>query len=261
MVVRWSFGLFPGFPIKENTLNLLELSFLGGKLAFPEARRYMVTLNRGDEESIEKAREVAERVGIEVVEAMPLADKYIKENLQQSNTVWWKFVPHRLAPGEHEVWLDFDVVMWKKPQAMLPWLRNPNSRVMVTGSMPKGGKIYPQLSGSYFRDIYNSKHKGLQVNSGFFGFGPGIDGLPKELPEVDDNEQGYVAASYVECGDTLVPQEDIPLTNYEYVNEDFLRNRASGLHFAGYSRYNRNHAYIDNYLDTVRDIVKKGGER
>ncbi len=151
-------------------------------------------------------------------------------NLPISNS-GWKLVPSRIRNEAHELWLDNDVLIWKRVPAIDLWLSS-NTGIITQG-----------LHGLYgrFKEFVKSP---LPVCAGVFGLPPNFNfeskiinlynyKLQSKRLEMPFDEQGLTAAIITNIpGFIKIPMNQIKICE----NENDKANNVCGIHFVGTNR-------------------------
>jgi hypothetical protein len=151
-------------------------------------------------------------------------------NLPIANS-WWKLIPSRIRNESHELWLDNDVLIWKRVPAIDLWLSS-NTGIITQG-----------LHGLYgeFKNFVKSPYP---VCAGVFGLPPNFNfeskiinlynnKLKHKRLDMPFDEQGLTAAIVTNIpGFIKIPLNQIKICE----NENDTAGDASGAHFVGTNR-------------------------
>jgi hypothetical protein len=158
--IRWTIG-----DVSEAGFEALRLSVYGAMRLFGADAEYLVNVNTV---SIPHAKG---RVGpvpeqVQWRTAPTTAPDVLRTCLGRgmAEGAGWKFMPLQAFPGQHELALDNDVILWELPRAIRQWLYDGDSsaRVLAADVRPAHGQ-FAELCGSAPR------------NSGIRGTAPGFD--------------------------------------------------------------------------------------
>jgi hypothetical protein len=157
---------------------------------------------------------------------------------QEGYQVHWKLYPPRLRPDAHEIIMDNDIVLVKRPAEIDAFLSG-DATLMCHGLNGLHGKF----------DKYVPK--GVRVNSGIFGMPPGFDfnkTAKAKIPEHDlkcwerrFDEQGLVAATLTQYHKRIfISVTVLPIVEKTFDIDALTTDACCGYHFAGLN-YNNDH--------------------
>lgn len=138
----------------------------------------------------------------------------------------WKVYPPRLAPDDHEIILDNDIVLYGRPPQIDEFLAS-DRRVLAAEDVRR----------AYDGELAPSVPDGFNVNAGLVCLPPGYD-YGAELRKIVHSpweghcgEQAAAACVFSKCPDFGL----VPLTEVSICGKDYLRGK-SGIHFTGLNR-------------------------
>jgi hypothetical protein len=143
----------------------------------------------------------------------------------------WKLIPSRISIKSHELWLDNDVLIWKRVPAIDLWLSS-NTGIITQGLYGLYGK---------FKEFVNSPHP---VCAGVFGLPPNFNFESKIINlynnklrhkrlDMPFDEQGLTAAIVTNIpGFIKIPMNQIKICE----NENDKVGDVCGVHFVGTNR-------------------------
>lgn len=138
----------------------------------------------------------------------------------------WKLYPPQLAPGRHELFLDNDLVVYRRSPVIEKFIENDDMAIMTEGLARNFGSFDHLV------------RPGVKLNCGLFGVPPSLD-FARELTILLRNhmfsqwinyfdDQGLISAVLLNC-----PQfNTIPISEI-FICLDRLRKTPTGLHFVG----------------------------
>lgn len=196
LAIRWTIG-----DVAPRGFVALHASVWGAWRLFGPAARYRVYVNTIP---LARARAMTGVVParIEWHEAPRDPPPWLAAALgpDMAEGVAWKLLPTRAFPGDHELALDNDVVLWDVPAAVRDWLDGRASFVLAEDVRPSFGR-FAELCGS------------RPLNSGVRGLPPGfeLDTALRELlarhpgPLVSElDEQGLQCAALCGSGEVAI---------------------------------------------------------
>lgn len=256
LTVRWAVGSPKKRPLPGKARRIFAASLMGAKRLWPEAR-LVAQVNLGPSEQRSWLFGLCDRLGVESVDGLKIraeAGEVAKFGLFYGGRgPWWKFVPPRFSPDDHELTLDSDLVLWKEPPAIEAWRRDPDAGMLGHAN------VGPRVPGQHwqFRGLFEDLiPKDLDLNSGLYGYGPGQPFNPplarSSLPEGFTglrSHQGYVGLSFFRAGTHRVSFDEVLLPLTEEEMESIRRPEVCGVHFI-------THAYEDRDLwSGFEDVV------
>jgi hypothetical protein len=207
-IIRWVIG-----PVSEDGFECLKLSVFHFRKLYKDSFRYVVCYN-GLSNSQKKL--------------LPDVELLDQSNFMKSLPVFpcgpaWKLYPPRISVETHEIIIDNDIVIYKKPEAIAEFLKEKDMFV-VTESLKRS------YSGIYQKDIPEN----FNINSGFVCLPPNFDYrkelLKNKLKKWENHfdEQTLVAK-------VLSVQKKIKIINLSeiYVCFDRYKEGSCGVHLVG----------------------------
>lgn len=241
--VRWTIG-----DVNPRGFDALRLSLWGAWRIFGRDAGYRVYVNSVE---LERARDLTGIVPPAV--EWRAAERELPDWLSQklgagmAEGVAWKFAPMRAFPEAHEIALDNDVVLWRRPAALEQWLAGASDFVLARDVAPYFG-------------AFESACPEFGVNTGIRGLPPGFDlgaalrpWLERRpaplLREVD--EQGLQVATLVHAGRVAtVDLEDVTICSPFPPHVPHLGR--AGAHFVGLNTRRLGFEYYGRPAEAVR---------
>jgi hypothetical protein len=204
LCIRWTIG-----DVNRRGFHALQLSIWGAWRLFGRDARYRVYVNTvGLAQACAWTGPVPAQVQWQAV-TLDVPD-WLASRLDGglAEGVAWKFAPVRAFPGDHELAVDNDVILWSRPRALDDWLEG-GAEFLLAEDVRRCFGAFDDLC------------PGQAMNSGIRGLPPGFDlaeglrrlveGRPDRLVrEVD--EQGLQVAALAAAGRiALVPLEDVTI--------------------------------------------------
>jgi hypothetical protein len=263
--IRWTVG-----DVSDYGLEALRLSILSAFKLFPEGTRFAVCVNSI---SIEEARRRTGEVPsfIKWLDANQLIPEWLNEyvDAHMAQGVAWKLAPVRLFPGDHEISLDNDVILWRIPDVMHQWLEGDSDDVLMAEDLHRA---LGQFSSVRDPRPINSGIRGLPP---FFKYEQRLQAMLRRTgiklrSELD--EQGLQAATLCESNLMLVPTRDVTICSAFPMHQHHLGR--CGAHFVGLNPKTLPWTAADgrpmheairqawrNHSQVIADIVFSGIER
>jgi hypothetical protein len=158
--------------------------------------------------------------------------------------VHWKLYPPRLRPESHEIFIDNDILLHRRVDAIDGFL-----------SSSKDCLVYQGLHGLYgfFRHFVPGH---LRINSGIFGLPPLFD-LSLHIRNAIQNthfkrwsgkfdEQGLIAYTLTQNPYRIISLAQVPILESNWDYKDHLNNKENcGFHFVGLNVDNEHQAWSD----------------
>ena len=260
LTVRWAVGSPMKRPLQEKSVRMFAASLAAARSVWPNARR-IVQVNNGPEQQRARLLGIARAAGCEAVDGLELLVDHPNvadlKPFTHTGRAWWKFLPPRFDPDSHELFLDADNVIWEEPRAIREWRRDPHAGVL--GHADVGESNYDRHVPGPFEDLVP---KDLSLNSGLFGFGPGVPFDPplelSSMPNGDyswGSDQGFVALNFVRRGTHRVSMDEVRIPfSVGAAQEAVADPTVKGVHFAGHSVQQRDFwtRFERDVLDRVR---------
>ena len=262
LTVRWAVGSPMKRPLQEKSIRMFGASLLGARNVWPQARR-IVQVNNGPESQRERLMQMAEQTGCEVADGKELLEEHPEiqrmEPYSHTGRAWWKFLPPRFSPDDHELFLDADNVIWKEPSNIAAWRRNPEAGVLAhCETWRKDGPWVRHFVGKFQPWLPDD----LSLNSGLYGFGPGVPYDPplvrESMPDDDiswGSDQGFVAMNWWRGGTHAVTMEEVIIPFTVTQAEWMHRPETCGAHWASHSVQKRD--LWTRYESAVMDRIAK----
>lgn len=148
--------------------------------------------------------------------------------------VHWKLFPPRLDITRHELVIDNDILLFRRPKEIDLFLGSDSVL------------LYQGLHGLYGQ--FDNVPQGLRINSGIYGLPPGYDfsGAIKNFIGEKDwsnyfDEQGLVASCLSRYHTKhMISLVQVPIIESDWDCRDFVMSETCGFHFVGINR-NANH--------------------
>jgi hypothetical protein len=182
LAIRWTIG-----DVAPRGFAALRTSVWGAWRLFGPDARYRVYVNTLELDDA-RARCGAVPAQVEWLAADAKLPGWLAEVLdaRMAEGVAWKLVPLRAFPGDHELSLDNDVVLWDVPRAIRDWLDG-RARVVLAEDVRACFGRFAALCGA------------RPLNSGVRGLPPGFD-LEVALRGVLARHPGLLASELDEQG-------------------------------------------------------------
>ncbi|HEX2686457.1 MAG TPA: hypothetical protein VHN14_07560 [Kofleriaceae bacterium] len=180
--VRWTIG-----DVNPRGFASLRASIWGAYRLFGPRARYRVCVNTlALDDCRARCGELPDEVGWQRVERTLPAWLSGALDPAMAEGVAWKLVPLRAFPGDHELSLDNDVVLWDLPRAVRDWLAGRARFVLAEDVRPCFGR---------FADLCGAR----PLNSGLRGLPPDFD-LDRALRALLARRPGVLASELDEQG-------------------------------------------------------------
>lgn len=192
LTIKWLIGDWPNKPIHKQGLLMLETSIRFSRMIFNDATRIISIASLQSKDSLEYVKKIGKDQNAEIVFAKSYSDQ-LPPLLANSNrrNAWWKYVPLKINPNDHNLILDNDFIIWRRTSEINSWLNNGG----LLGYGVKSGNPDPPEDGSknWGEGIhFGSKHKWVKsfagtmaLNGGLNGIGENVQKLPISLFEID----------------------------------------------------------------------------
>jgi hypothetical protein len=199
-LLRWTMG-----GVSKQGQRLLRWSVRSVQKVYGDEFDYLICYNNLDPASL---ADTGLPLRPQEADALPLPPKGVA----------WKLYPPRVAPDRHEVWLDNDIIIYRRIPGLDDFLRQDNAAVMTEGLERRCGR-------------WDGLHPpgGPNLNSGLFGIPPGFDFRAAMMELLNSqgftswedyfDEQGLVALVLKQhFGDRLrvVGNQDISICFYNF---------------------------------------------
>lgn len=223
-IIRWTIG-----PIFPKGLDCLKQSIASIKHIFGDCDLY-VFYNQMDPELI-KLIEIDAKI-------IPSDKKSFFLRPTIGYNVHWKLYPPRLDINRHEIFIDNDIILFKKPKAMEDFLNN-NDRILLYEGLYKSYGFFQ----SYFEE------KDTQINSGIFGIPPNYN-LEEKCKEACEetgfntwsgkfDEQGLIAYTLTKEKYELIRLKEVPIIEHN----GCLGEKQCGYHFVGINYFKKHYGW------------------
>ncbi len=197
--LRWTVG-----DVSRRGFAALRLSVLGATRLFGPDARYTVCVNTIPlADARARVGDVPDHVGWLAAADLPgLLAPHLDAGLAEG--VAWKLAPLRLYPGRHELALDNDCILWRRPPALDAWLDDLGSCLLAEDAVPALGRV-------------DAAGGPLALNTGLRGLPPGYD-LAASLAGILAAHPGPLATELDEQGLQVAalsrgPLHVVPLTD------------------------------------------------
>jgi hypothetical protein len=233
LTVRWIVGEWAKKPTHPQMADLFDVSVRCARAAFPDAR-FVITHNHLG--PVMHAAVYAANVDaiIDVSEYPPFVDGMPRDE----RNGWWHFVPFRVAPDDHELVIDNDVVIWREPPSIREW-RTTTDGLIVQGG-PNGHPLGNRWIGyGRYTELVRAIDPELNICSGIIGLPPGLT-RPSVWPDparlrpwIFCTEQGWMAYWWLTHPGRrmLLPWDEVAIMNTARCTPDELVMSRCGAHF------------------------------
>jgi len=204
-ILRWTMG--SSNPID---LEILELSIKNIKKHYQDTFDYYICHNNID-------AKLLRIFDVNLVEQKPIPGMY------QPKGVAWKLYPPRLSIQTHEIFMDSDVVLWKKLEEIDKFLNNKDLFLFTEALFYNHGRFKTNI----------------KLNSGIIGIPPNFDFQQALVKNMQDgvgwhnyfDEQGMVATIFSNKPYVVIPMSKVGICHY-----DTMPKSTHGLHFVSAKR-------------------------
>lgn len=138
---------------------------------------------------------------------------------KEGYNVHWKLYPPRLREGSHEIFIDNDIILFKRLPEIDLFLSSDSTL------------LYEGLHG-----LHGNYEVPIKINSGIFGMPPGFRLFLEKNWENPFDEQGFVGSSLIKYHEYhVIKQTTIPILEPWMTDKSVFS--ALGVHFVGVNRY------------------------
>jgi hypothetical protein len=264
LTIRWTMGDWPGRRFHPQAYEMLACSVAYARKVFPDAQLVVAT-NNLTPEGESRVHVTCSAYG---AWALPCEEwlpgqvhhgKHVSSTNPNDRNTWWKYAPLRVAPDEHELVLDNDVILWRVPAAVRAWLDDDSTMLLAGDETPTEWTDSNQPYGGY-GGFMKENHPSLSLCSNIIGWPPGVTDLPHPLAEAKvrphyyGNEQGFTAMNWIRWpGPKLLnPWSSVPSVNNHNRRIPAARVLAEcdGAHFSDHN-VGRTTRFRDEFLPTL----------
>lgn len=228
-------------PSFKEGLKCLKLSVKLAKKIFPECD-FAICYNQINSETLQQLK----TLNVELFDSEKFTESFfIKPEYGQN--VHWKLYPPRLKLNAHELFLDNDVILFKRPKEINDFF-NSNIAVMLEGIVYENHGQFNEIT-----------PRGLKINSGIFGLPPNFDinkkasqlcrenGINKWEHRMD--EQGMVATTIASSKQyEIISNVVVPIIEPDFEIDYLTTSQCCGYHFVqlNYKKHNAWKNFMNN---------------
>ena len=256
-LIRWIIGQSQECRLDAQAISLLEVSVRAARAVFPEAQFVICHNNLGARR--EDVLRLSCELGIEAVETSNHLPGHLPSGGKNS---WWKYAPPRLLLSGHELVLDNDIILWKRPSVLEEWLDSD----CLLGLGVEGDDCREVLYYGDYAPQVRAACPSLDLNAGLIGWPPGYRPAVERYRETADEyfhtEQGFTAWLFAtfEGRRKLVPYSAVPLLHTMRIGPKELAESCCGAHFCE-CNFGEMQYWREIYEKPVREFVGQLGAK
>ena len=222
-IIRWTLG-----KTSKEGVDCLKESIKSWELVYGDQFEKKICYNQIDPK-------ILNNLNVHLIDQ----SKYENSICHKPNLTSWKFYPPRLNKETHEIFIDNDLIIYKKSPSVEKFLKSKKLFISTTDE----GVTIKEKYGRYKNLIPND----LIINSGLFGFPPHYN-FQSELKMFfrlfsslkgwsgHFDEEGVLASLLSRKNLLIIPMEEISICNPNPAIDQPYNLGSSGIHFAGLNR-------------------------